>query len=337
MKVSERTLRISAASFLALLFVGAAYFLSGPTFLDRNTANAESTEELLKAYSTKDTDGDGLPDWQEALYGTDPSKADTDGDGISDGAAAQKGLLTPNALSSQLPSGDQGTTTAPLTDDDFGGVPAPAPGSITEQFAHQFFQQYMETSGGQPLSEDDQQTLINSLLATYSQQVGELITSKYTEVSVHTDPSLNVQAYAASIENTFSANIPTEDNDILVLSQELIQNDDASALAKLQKLQDAYRQLTLDLLALQVPPQLVGSHLALLRATDSVSKTVALIQGYKKDPVATLGAIPTLNASRNSIIDAIKAIATAVLAQGEPTPGTPEADLVQLARSAETP
>lgn len=33
----------------------------------------------------KDTDGDGLPDWQETIWGTDPNNPDTDGDGTSDG------------------------------------------------------------------------------------------------------------------------------------------------------------------------------------------------------------------------------------------------------------
>uniref|UniRef100_A0A7S0RGB8 Calcium-binding protein n=1 Tax=Pyramimonas obovata TaxID=1411642 RepID=A0A7S0RGB8_9CHLO len=34
----------------------------------------------------KDTDGDGLNDWEEInKYGTDPLKADTDGDGLKDG------------------------------------------------------------------------------------------------------------------------------------------------------------------------------------------------------------------------------------------------------------
>ncbi len=34
---------------------------------------------------TTDTDGDGLTDVEEAVYGTDPNNADTDGDGLSDG------------------------------------------------------------------------------------------------------------------------------------------------------------------------------------------------------------------------------------------------------------
>jgi len=32
----------------------------------------------------KDTDGDGLADWEEVLWSTDPNKADTDGDGVLD-------------------------------------------------------------------------------------------------------------------------------------------------------------------------------------------------------------------------------------------------------------
>jgi hypothetical protein len=32
----------------------------------------------------RDTDGDGVPDWQEQLFGLDPQKRDTDGDGVPD-------------------------------------------------------------------------------------------------------------------------------------------------------------------------------------------------------------------------------------------------------------
>ena len=40
-----------------------------------------------------DSDGDGLTNWQEYVYGTDPYNADTDGDGISDGEAVRRGLI----------------------------------------------------------------------------------------------------------------------------------------------------------------------------------------------------------------------------------------------------
>ena len=40
---------------------------------------------LNKKLDTKDTDGDGLPDWQEEIWGSDKNNPDTDGDGTTDG------------------------------------------------------------------------------------------------------------------------------------------------------------------------------------------------------------------------------------------------------------
>lgn len=54
--------------------------------------NAEEVEHGTD-FTTPDTDGDGLTDWQEVKnYGTDPLRADTTGDGISDGTLARWGL-----------------------------------------------------------------------------------------------------------------------------------------------------------------------------------------------------------------------------------------------------
>ncbi len=45
---------------------------------------ATNTSASSSLTSNVDSDKDGLPDWLENLYGTDPKKADTDGDGTSD-------------------------------------------------------------------------------------------------------------------------------------------------------------------------------------------------------------------------------------------------------------
>lgn len=334
MKISERTLRISAASFLALIMVGSAYLLSGPNIFTSRSANAESTEALLKAYATKDSDGDGLPDWEEALYGTDPNKAISNPYGIPDGEAARRGLLTPKSLATQLPSAQQGTTT--LTSADFGGVQAPAPGSITDQFSKELFQQIVETSGGQPLSSDQQQTLINNLLSNYSQKEAALLASKYTAVSTHPDSSVTPAGYADDVYNALSTDIPSTDSDVLVLTQALVQNDDQTALPKLKTLGAAYTKLTNDLLALHVPPQLDQAHLSLIQSTDEVAKAIAAVQNYKADPIAMMGSISVFDPARTTILNSIQTIATAVIANGEPGPGMSGSNLVQLARGMQT-
>lgn len=141
--LSPRNTRIIGASLIAVIMVAGGYFLPGFQFPKTKAVNAELTDDLLASYVAKDTDSDGLPDWQEALYGTDANKADTDGDGISDGEAVRKGLLTPTALSSQLPSD-------PVGEDEVLPGQAPAAGSLTEQFSRSFFQSIWRRAAGRP-------------------------------------------------------------------------------------------------------------------------------------------------------------------------------------------
>jgi len=46
--------------------------------------------ETIEELTNKDTDLDGVLDWEEGLWGTDPTKKDTNGDGVSDGVEVAK-------------------------------------------------------------------------------------------------------------------------------------------------------------------------------------------------------------------------------------------------------
>ena len=52
---------------------------------------------------TADTDGDGLQDWEEALWKTDPKKPDSDGDGILDGDETKRASDLKASPSEELP------------------------------------------------------------------------------------------------------------------------------------------------------------------------------------------------------------------------------------------
>jgi len=67
--------------------------------------------------ATRDTDGDGLPDIEELVIGTDPNNPDTDGDGISDS-------LDPYPLDPTLPARPTATPTASPVP---GATPAASP------------------------------------------------------------------------------------------------------------------------------------------------------------------------------------------------------------------
>lgn len=57
---------------------------------EQQTAN-NNQQTALANDAGKDSDDDGLKDWEEGLYGTDPKKADTDGDKTPDGEEIRLG------------------------------------------------------------------------------------------------------------------------------------------------------------------------------------------------------------------------------------------------------
>lgn len=332
MKVSERTLRISGALLIALIMVGGAYVLSGPSLWNSKVATAESTEALLAAYATKDTDSDGLPDWQETLYGTDLAKQDTDGDGIADAQAVRDGLVKPSALASQLPQDPDGEGVSinelPGTD--------PAPGSITERFSRSFFDQFVAASNGLPMDEATMQALIQKLLGQFSQEAAALLESRYGVVSVRTNASATTIDYAASVEAIFRNNdLPAERSQPLPLMQALIEEGDESARKNLIAVADAYRAMSSQLIALPVPPSMADEHLSLVRAFDELARSTRVISTYEQDPLGTLGALITYQESSNSLAETVTSIATVILTTGEPANGEAGSLLVFLGRIGE--
>lgn len=329
MTLSPHTLRIGGALVVALLLVGASYVLSGPSFLSSRIVGAESTDELLTAYAAKDSDNDGLPDWQESLYGTNPSKPDTDEDGVSDGDAAKQGLLSTQKLLTDR-------TAEPISAEDIPGVSA-KPGTMTDDFSKIFFERYMSSWSGQPLTDKEQQDLLSTLLGEFSEMARKKLESPYTAASVHVSNDVSVLSYAASVESIIlSNNVKRGEENPIDLAQAFIEEEDGSAKAKLSRLSSAYRGIANGLLAAYVPPSLAEEHLLLLRSFDTLARATASVGAYDEDPLAVLGALALLQPVASDSVQAFTDISTEILKTGEPAKGTPGALLVNIARSAQS-
>lgn len=79
--------RILLAVIAGVLIVGISIYgiSSKKTFFTKNASNSKKFL-TLQGQIELDTDADGLLDWEESLWGTDPKNPDSDGDGVSDGA-----------------------------------------------------------------------------------------------------------------------------------------------------------------------------------------------------------------------------------------------------------
>lgn len=321
-----KTFRIAGALVVAGVLMGGAYVLSGPSFLSSKIAGAESTEELLREYAAKDTDRDGLPDWQESLYGTDPNNQDSDGDGVTDGEAAASGLLATQRLVTD-------TSQTPIPLESIPGVTA-APGTLTDEFSRTFFEAYMSNWKGTPLSKAEQDALVQQLLVSFSEKAQAKMLSSYTLSSVRATANVSVLSYAGQVEAIIRANEVAEGAaQPIVLAEEFIEKDDRSALPKLKTLGTAYQTIAKQLIALSVPPELADEHLSLVRAFDTLARSTDAISRYEEDPLAVLGALALLQPASKDVVRSFQGIAPLILATGVPAAGTPGALIVSVAQS----
>ena len=271
---SARTLRIIGASLLALLMVGGSYLFSGPTPWGR-VAEAQSAEELLRAYAAKDSDTDGLPDWQESLYGTDPNNPESFQSGIKDGEAVAQGLVQP-----RVAVRPEGESTDPSS------IPgtAAAPASLTDRFAQTLLQQYLASRGENPPTQEEIVAFVKSGVADLATQSASA--DRYGNGDV-VSSSGTLVAYVAQLESAFARNtVQTSKNELSYFSDAV--DGDNGALAKISDVSDAYDNIARAVIATPVPPEARQAHLSIANALVHMSEISDDMAAMKSDPVRAL-------------------------------------------------
>ena len=73
--------RITLAVFAVVVIAAVFWQL---TRSPKTASPPKIAHTIVRADLINDTDNDGLRDWEETLFRTNPQKADTDGDGVDD-------------------------------------------------------------------------------------------------------------------------------------------------------------------------------------------------------------------------------------------------------------
>lgn len=121
---SKKRIAVSLVGFL-LILAGSGFFYferSTPGSVAIGKAGTQETPDLLK-----DPDGDGLKNWEETIWGTDPNNPDSDGDGVRDGDEVSiESDPTVHGRGEGVSLSTDGTVTAGLTREilanDFNGI-----------------------------------------------------------------------------------------------------------------------------------------------------------------------------------------------------------------------
>lgn len=271
-----RTQYLVLASSVAVALIVCSYLFSGPYSFRPSVADAATAESLLKAYSTKDSDSDGLPDWQESLYGTDPANPQSYQTGIRDGDAVAQGLIKPRFESAEASS----TVSVP-------GVDAGAD-TLTTQFARMFFTQYVQKYGAQKLSDAQLQQFTSDMIDSLAKSTARSSTYSAKDITVSGTGAQAFRAYVIGAEDAFKAHTIATEKDELSYMSDAIEKNDASALPQVRAIGKAYAAIAKAYVKVPAPKEAQEAHLAVANAMVEVSDAILNMATIETDPIRAL-------------------------------------------------
>ncbi len=289
-----RNWRVLASTLFAVILIGGAYLFARGVEAP-SVAEASTETALLQAIATRDSTGDGLPDWQKSLYGIPLNATTTDYFhlGMTDAEAVAKGLIVPKAIADIAVT----TSTGQMTSIDPSLPPASPEGTLTDLFSKSFFTLYIaakQASGGVELTSAQVNDLAAKAIANLSDMdVAAPDFKTARDLTVSGSGADALKAFAASAEEVFIKNkkgmIATKNE--LGYLQDMIQNEDTSALPHLVELAKVYRGIAAGLAALPVPAELAAGDLAFINALMRESGIVSDFARVNIDPLATMFAL----------------------------------------------
>lgn len=323
---SLRTLRLVSASALALLMVAGTYLATGPSpfFGIGRIASAQSAEELLREYAGKDTDDDGLPDWQEALYGTDPANPESFQAGIPDGEAVAQGLIQPKVT--VRPEGEPtDLSTIPGT--------VAAPSSLTDRFSQTLLKQYLLNRGENPPTPQEITAFVQSgvadLVASYQ--------SPQTYTAADMRVSGTVYGYVVEVERILLNTGAAVEKNELFYAEDYIRGD-KTAKQKIINIAGAYLAVSELLSETEVPQAALQSHVRLANAFSQLSSVTADMAALETDPLRALLALALYDKAAADLFTAMNDLGKVMDAyQIKPGLGEPGRTLYEITHTPVTP
>lgn len=267
--------------------------------------NAEAKAKVQE-FMALDSDSDGLKDWEEALWKTDPQKSDTDNDGTND---ANEIKLNRDPLKQNInPSNQEPSDKIDPTiianekkiEEEYKNL------TVTERISRELFAQYIATKKiGQDLTETDMINILNNTLI----DLPEVSFQNHNEnelTIIDSSDNETLKKYANNVGKIIITNlkVPTEDiesiiNDLsLVESDERIQIEAEKIFQRFTPLIENNKRIIQGLLQTDTPKILVKEHLNTINSFEKIYTDLDLIQKSAKDLVLFA---PLLNLHQTNI------------------------------------
>ncbi len=242
----------------------------------------------------KDSDGDGVPDWEEALWGTDKNNPSTFGMPDSEYIAnKKKGLKIENSVNETK-----------LTE--------------TEKFARDFFASYsaIKSSGGVD------KNAINDFSSALGQKiVNPNLEDKYSKNDakiISNDDLASKQKYYNDVRNLFKTYQSAGLGDELSIISEQLRADQSGATVygsqnkKLIGIANAYEEFAKKIMEIYVPQSLLSYHLRIANNSNNTGISVTNLAKIVSDPIVGLSGLSQYQKYSDNLIKAVGDLETAL-------------------------
>lgn len=254
-----------------IIFVGLSY----ATYREKKSSpdiHPVAQEPITHANidATTDSDGDGLKDWEEYLWGTDAQNPDSDGDGVTDGdwIREKRNSVTEAEIDTY--------SETPNTE---------APATQTDVISKKLFIGYTTMKKEGMLKPEYTDAYVQGILNESLVSLKDVYT--LNDIVIIQNPTQEaIQNYADDFLSIFSQKTNLQ-NDLITFSNAL-QNKDADELAKLQLSMDAYQQRVQALLLVPVPEEIAPAHLGLINTFNGLTADAEKMGTLFADPMNAL-------------------------------------------------
>lgn len=230
-------------------------------------------------FADKDADGDGLKDWEETLWGTDPNNPDSDGDGTPDGEEVGNGRNP--AMKGPDDKLAQNESPAAGKENFFSKEPQ----NLTESLARQFIVNYLYLKNSGSVSAEETSSLLQKTLGEkIYQDAWSRSDLKITSGSRREAKIVYLNSAGKILDEDFQG---VEGNELSVMI-DVLQTRDNSRLAELEKFRAPYEKALKDLAALAVPEDYALLHLELLNILKNSERAGKDMERLPDDPFQAL-------------------------------------------------
>ncbi len=311
--------------------ISGAYFYAIGGFIPRQV-DATSITGALQSITTKDSDGDGLPDWEETLYGTNPHKIDTFGLGMTDGEAVAKGLILPIAATPSATA-----TSANQTASSTSSNTTLATNSITAQFTKEFYTDYLAaktSNGGKAPSKKQTTNIALNIIQKISTKNALVNYRTLSQINISGSGTKALRSYAATAQKALTSNTLSENKWVPSYLQEAVSGSSTSteAITHIRNISHMYTKSAAILAEISVPKEVAQANLDLVNAYAHMGAVTSNMAKFNTDPLVTFLAITKYKTSLLALAHAYVELSNVFRTAGVTfATGTPGASFVNVA------